>query len=102
MVERIAWRLEAAKQLWAGGQQALAVDSARALLSDATAALGPTAAATARIFCLVGSWLAASRCFVRPARLCCMRLGCTCVSVHSCRKQSIQWRSCRLQRSPNI
>ena len=62
MAERIAWRLEAAKQLWAGGQQALAVDSASSLLKDASDALGATAVNTSRIFCLVGSWLAESRC----------------------------------------
>lgn len=62
MAEHYAWRLEAAKQLWAGGQQALAVESASSLLKDASAALGATAVDTSRIFCLVGSWLAESRC----------------------------------------
>lgn len=58
--DREGWRVEAAKQLWAGGQVALAVAEARAVLGDAQK-VGDNAAAAARVSCLLGTWLAETR-----------------------------------------
>lgn len=63
--------MEAAKQLWADGQAALAVAEARAVLGDAQK-IGDNAAAAARISCLLGTWLAETRCVTTSSAIHCV------------------------------